>query len=162
MGAHSSTEQKYRHLQANFNHIAEELAKFEFDIEFSHIEEDTPLPESFPTPNTYWRHGGWNGDTSDTPIVPPTPLPNGQNGEPPLLLNISEELKDRLICPITLEIMFDPWVDNDGNSYEYTAIINHLSRSKTSPITRKPMFPTEAYLRPNRTLRDIIQLYTKH
>ena len=161
MGAHTSTEQKYRQLQTNFRHSAEELAKLEFEIEFSHIEDGTPIPANFPTPFTYWRNGGWGGVSSDSaPPVSPIPLENGQVGESPILKNISEELEEQLICPITQEVMFDPWIDNEGNTYEYSAIMEHLSRSKTSPITRTPMFPTKEYLRPNRTLREIIQLYT--
>ena len=161
MGAFASTEQKYLHLQSNFRHCAEELARLEFEIEFSNIEEGTPIPPSFPTPCTYWRHGGWSG-VSNAPPISPDPLHEGpQTGEPPQLLNISEELEQQLICPITQEVMFDPWIDNEGNTYEYAAIMAHLARSKTSPITRSPLFPTNEYLRPNRTLRDIIQLYTK-
>ena len=163
MGGSTSTEQKYRHLQSNFHHCAEELARFEFEIEFSNIENGTPIPSTFPTPCTYWRDGGWGG-VSTAPPVSPTPNPSGlqgQIGDPPKLLHISEELEQQLRCPITQEVMFDPFIDNEGNTYEYAAIMTHLARSKTSPITRSPMFPTQEYLRPNRPLRDIIQLYTK-
>jgi len=160
MGAFTSTEQKYHQLQANFHHCANALAELEFQIEFSHIEDGTPIPSSFPTPYTYWGIGRDN-NTSTTPPPSSTPLPQGQIGEPPELLNISEELQQQLLCPITQEVMFDPWIDNEGNTYEYAAIMAHLTRSKTSPITRSPMFPTQQYLRPNRSLRDIIQLYTK-
>lgn len=146
MGASTSTEQKYRHLQSNFHHCAEELARLEFEIEFSNIEDGTPhstfLP---PTPCTYWRHGGWTG-VSTPPPVSPTPNPNGLQlhiGDSPILLNISEELEQQLLCPITQEVMFDPWIDNEGYTYEYAAIMAHLARSKTSPITRSPMFPTQ-------------------
>lgn len=83
------------------------------------------------------------------------------NRQAPALLNISEELEELLICPITLEVMYNPWIDTEGNTYEYAAIIDHLSRTQTSPITRNPMYPTDLYLRPNRPIRDIIQLYTK-
>ena len=160
MGSHISTEQKYRELQAIFRHSAEKLAELEFEIEFSHIEDGTPIPPNFPTPYTYWRNGGWSGISSAPPIKP-EPLHDGpQTGKSPILKNISEELEEQLICPITQEVMFDPWIDNEGNTYEYSAIMEHLSRSKTSPITRTPMFPTKEYLRPNRTLREIIQLYT--
>ena len=163
MGASTSIEQKYIHLQSNFRHCAEELARLEFEIEFSNIEDGTPIPPTFPTPCTYWRHGGWSG-VSTAPPVSPTSNPiglQGQIGDPPELLNISEELEQKLLCPITHEVMFDPWIDNEGHTYEYAAIMTHLARSKTSPITRSPMFPTQEYLRPNRPLRDIIQLYTK-
>jgi hypothetical protein len=161
MGSHNSIEQKYRHAQTTYRHCAEELARLEFEIEFSNLEEGTPIPPSFPTPHTYWRNGGWSG-SSTTPPPSPQPLHDGPlTGEPPQLLNISEELEQLLTCPITQEVMFDPWIDNEGNTYEYSAIMSHLSRSKTSPITRTPLFPTKEYLRPNRALRDIIQLYTR-
>ena len=162
-----SPNEKYRQLQSNFRYHAEKLASIEFKIEFSHIEEGTPIPPSFPTRYTYWRDGGWSGVNAVTIpeqkpiIISSNPLKNGKIGTSPKLLNISEELEERLVCPITLEVMFDPWIDNEGNTYEYSAIIDHLSRSQTSPITRKPMFLTEAYLRPNRPIHDIIQLYTK-
>ena len=162
-----SPNEKYRQLQSNFRYHAEKLASIEFKIEFSHIEEGTPIPPSFPTRCTYWRDGGWSGVNAVTipeqqPIaISSNPLKNGKIGTSPKLLNISEELEERLVCPITLEVMFDPWIDNEGNTYEYSAIIDHLSRSQTSPITRKPMFLTEAYLRPNRPIQDIIKLYTK-
>lgn len=88
-------------------------------------------------------------------------IQNGLTCTTPVLLNISEELEYHLECPITHEVMYDPWIDNEGNTYEFSAIIDHLTRSQTSPITRNPMYATEAYLRPNRPVRDIIQLYTK-
>ena len=173
MGSQNSIEQKYRHAQTTYRHCAEELARLEFEIEFSNLEDGTPIPPSFPTPHTYWRNGGWSG-TSTThpptppPTSPPTPPPSSEplhdrplTPEPPQLLNISEELQQLLTCPITQEVMFDPWIDNEGNTYEYSAIMSHLERSKTSPITRTPLFPTKEYLRPNRALRDIIQLYTR-
>lgn len=165
MGAHHSIDQKYRHAQTNYRHCAEELARLEFEIEFSNLEDGTPIPPTFPTPNTYWRNGG-STTTSTTHPPPPPPSPEPLHdgpltGEPPQLLNISEELEQLLTCPITQEVMFDPWIDNEGNTYEYSAIMSHLSRSKTSPITRTPLFPTKEYLRPNRVLRDIIQLYTR-
>ena len=161
MGSHNSIEQKYQHAQATYRHCAEELAKLEFEIEFSHIEDGTPIPPSFPTPCTYWR-ASWRQDPRATP-PPPSDLlhTDPQTDEPPQLLNISEELEQLLVCPITHEVMSDPWIDNEGNTYEYAAIMAHLAHSKTSPITRTPLFPTKEYLRPNRTLRDIIQLYTK-
>lgn len=158
---HNSIEQKYRHAQTTYHHCAEELATLEFEIEFSHIEDGTPIPPSFPTPCTYWR-ASWRQDPRATPPPSSNPLHHHPlTSEPPQLLNISEELEQLLICPITQEVMFDPWIDNEGNTYEYSAIMSHLSRSKTSPITRTLLFPTKEYLRPNRALRDIIQLYTR-
>lgn len=38
------------------------------------------------------------------------------------------------LCPITRELMTDPVVDPDGNSYERSAIENWLQEHSTSPI----------------------------
>ena len=61
------------------------------------------------------------------------------------------------ICPITNEIMNDPVIDNDGNSYEKNAILEWLKRSKTSPITRKNLY--EHNLSPNRALKNMIEKF---
>jgi len=58
-------------------------------------------------------------------------------------------------CPITDELMKDPVIDNDGNSYERSAIEEWLSRSATSPITRGPLNASD--LKPNRALRSAIE-----
>jgi hypothetical protein len=38
------------------------------------------------------------------------------------------------LCPITHELMTDPVIDPDGNSYERSAIENWLKEHSTSPI----------------------------
>ena len=40
-------------------------------------------------------------------------------------------------CPITLDIMRNPVLVDDGFTYEKDAIIEHLKRSNTSPLTRE-------------------------
>jgi hypothetical protein len=40
-----------------------------------------------------------------------------------------------LCCPITHEVMEDPVVAHDGQSYEYTAILEWLRTHQTSPVT---------------------------
>jgi Mg-chelatase subunit ChlD len=50
--------------------------------------------------------------------------------------------------------MRDPYIDQDGNSYEKEAIEKWLAQNSTSPITRNAM--NEDDLVPNRILRDII------
>jgi hypothetical protein len=59
-------------------------------------------------------------------------------------------------CPITSQIMKDPVVDPEGNSYERAAIEGWLRRNTTSPITRSPLRPED--LVPNRALRAAIEL----
>jgi hypothetical protein len=60
-------------------------------------------------------------------------------------------------CPITLNMMEDPWSDIDGNSYEKNAIFQWVQQNGISPITRNPMSLSD--LKPNRALKDLIQAY---
>jgi hypothetical protein len=60
-------------------------------------------------------------------------------------------------CPITHELMVDPVIDPDGNSYERHAIEDWLRQNNTSPITRVPLNATD--LRPNRALKTAIDEY---
>lgn len=44
------------------------------------------------------------------------------------------EASSSFYCPITQELMTDPVVDPDGNSYERSAIEAWLKNNSTSPI----------------------------
>lgn len=57
-------------------------------------------------------------------------------------------------CCITHEIMRDPLIDRDGNSYDRAAIERWLAEKGTSPMTRNPMSIHD--LVPNRALKDAI------
>jgi hypothetical protein len=60
------------------------------------------------------------------------------------------------MCPITHEVMTDPVFDNDGITYERSAILEWLSRgNSTSPVTRRPLDPSD--LKPNLALRALIE-----
>lgn len=59
------------------------------------------------------------------------------------------------VCPITNDVMVDPVIDPDGNSYEKVAIMEWLKSSKLSPITRKPLDASK--LVPNRALKEAIE-----
>lgn len=61
-------------------------------------------------------------------------------------------LLDLFKCPITLEIMKDPVICEDGYTYERESILN-LS-NPISPITRQPI--STSNLVPNRILKEII------
>lgn len=67
------------------------------------------------------------------------------------------EPSETFLCPITHEIMTDPVIDPDGNSYERSAIENWLQQNGTSPITRQPLNLID--LRPNRALKAAIDEY---
>lgn len=58
------------------------------------------------------------------------------------------------LCPITLEVMKDPVMDCDGNTYERENILKWMKKHPTSPITRNPL--KKKHLVPNRALREMI------
>ena len=60
------------------------------------------------------------------------------------------------ICPITQDIMSDPVIDPEGNSYERNAILEALAIKNESPITRSTLRTDQ--LIPNRALIDAIAL----
>jgi uncharacterized protein YegL len=66
-------------------------------------------------------------------------------------------ISEILLCPITGEIMIDPVIDKEGNSYERAAIIKWLTTNQTSPITRSRLVVSD--LVPNRILKNLIQEY---
>ena len=86
---------------------------------------------------------------------------NGQNNTDESEIHLSPSLPktliDTLTCPITHEIMRNPWMDHEGYSYELNSILTHLKKNKTSPITRSPMDTTPEFLFPNIGLRNTIQ-----
>lgn len=57
-------------------------------------------------------------------------------------------------CPITREIMYDPVLDTEGNTYERAALLTWLSDHRTSPISRQPL--TARTVTPNNALRETI------
>lgn len=64
-------------------------------------------------------------------------------------------ITSNLTCPITHALFVDPVIDNDGNTWERSAIERAIDMTGVSPITRRPMSRTE--LRPNRDIRRIIE-----
>ena len=66
---------------------------------------------------------------------------------------IAERLQPDLLCPITQEVMRDPVVASDGNSYERSAISSWLSDHDKSPLSGEKL---DGVLLPNTRLRAII------
>lgn len=52
------------------------------------------------------------------------------------------KVPDEFICPITLECMRRPLMDQTGRSFERYAILNWLKEHRSCPVTRKPMRPS--------------------
>ena len=78
-------------------------------------------------------------------------------------LDASVEYPHELMCPITGELMTDPVVASDGQSYERQAIEEWFSRfpfaeNPRSPTTNKPM---EKTLFPNQNLKSLCRQYTE-
>jgi len=65
-----------------------------------------------------------------------------------------DDLPHNAICCITKEVMRDPWMDNEGHSYERKAILQWLKKQQVSPKTRQLL--REEDLKPNHDLRNII------
>ena len=64
------------------------------------------------------------------------------------------EISHEYECPVTFEVMKDPVVASDGNSYERTTIEEILRTTALSPLTREPL---TQHLVPNNALRRRIQ-----
>lgn len=58
------------------------------------------------------------------------------------------------LCPLTMEVMLDPVLDAEGNTYERAAVLEWLQQHRTSPISRQPL--SERMLIPNNSLRESI------
>ena len=67
------------------------------------------------------------------------------------------EVPEAFICPISGDIMKDPVVDPEGNTYERNEIETWLTRIQTSPITRTIL--TKEQLSPNRALKEAIDKF---
>jgi hypothetical protein len=71
--------------------------------------------------------------------------------------NVSNDVPYEYLCPITLEIMSEPVICEDGNTYEKKAITEWLSKRTVSPITNQEINPKNMF--PNITLKKIIEEY---
>lgn len=69
----------------------------------------------------------------------------GQDGK-------KREVPDWAIDDITFGILVDPVITKTGKSYEKSSLLEHLKRSKTDPVTRDHLEPSD--LRPNRDLKE--------
>ena len=77
-----------------------------------------------------------------------------------LKLELESLYPETFMCPISRNVMKEPVIDKDGNSWEKENIISWLQDHNTSPITRRIMTVTE--LVPNRTLQLTIENYFKN
>jgi Mg-chelatase subunit ChlD len=67
----------------------------------------------------------------------------------------SAAFPSEFMCPISMDLMTDPVIGNDGHTYEKTAITEWLINHSVSPLTRRPM--TLQDIQPNFALRGAIE-----
>jgi hypothetical protein len=72
-----------------------------------------------------------------------------------MLPNTLSTIPKGFLCPITNDVMQNPVIDPEGNSFEETAIKEWLSRNRKSPITRSLLSVHQ--LIPNRALKGAIE-----
>uniref|UniRef100_A0A7S3LAT1 U-box domain-containing protein n=1 Tax=Amphora coffeiformis TaxID=265554 RepID=A0A7S3LAT1_9STRA len=68
-----------------------------------------------------------------------------------------DEIPDRFICPLTLEVMAHPLMTRAGHSFERSAILSWLKRNDRHPLTREPLSPRDLVM--NRALQAEIRLW---
>ncbi len=64
-------------------------------------------------------------------------------------------LRDEFTCPITRELLRDPWLASDGHSYEQDAIEQWVLSKGTSPKTGQPLESRSLF--PNHNLKRLIK-----
>ncbi|CAN0126679.1 unnamed protein product [Ascophyllum nodosum] len=79
--------------------------------------------------------------------APSYPVDNRDNPE--------DEVPQVFACPLTLEVMIDPVVCEDGHSYERGALEAWFSNHRTSPMSNTPLKSTRVV--PNHALRNSIE-----
>lgn len=82
-------------------------------------------------------------------LDPSQPLPGLKNEQ-----ELPIDTPQAFLCPITCDLMFEPVVASDGNSYELVAIERWLEDHTTSPLSNVELNPKNLY--PNRALQQLI------
>jgi len=77
----------------------------------------------------------------------PKPQPPNSPPQPP----------EGFCCPISMEVMKNPHIAEDGYSYEFEEIKRWFDNNGTSPMTRVQFEPNQRALIPNRSLRNAIE-----
>ena len=90
---------------------------------------------------------------TDSAALPPT---SGMEAEAEAETEASASAPDEYRCPLTLELMVDPVVAMDGNTYERSAIAEWFAVHTTSPLTREEIQPV---LVPNMAIRKLISAH---
>lgn len=68
-----------------------------------------------------------------------------------------EEPPEPFLDPLTMELMSDPVMAPSGRTYERATIVQEIALRGREPFTQEPL--AEADLRPNRALKELIEMY---
>ena len=92
---------------------------------------------------------------SNIPIVIPL---NTTSISETTINSLPDHVQTIITCPLTQQIMSDPVIDSQGNTYERSAIEQWIATRSpaTDPINRQPI---TNQLIPNMAIRSLIQLY---
>jgi hypothetical protein len=102
-----------------------------------------------------------------SPISPSLPINSSIPSVTPLntssisettISSLPDHVQTIITCPLTQQIMSDPVMDSQGNTYERSAIEQWIATRSpaTDPINRQPITNV---LIPNMAIRSLIQLY---
>jgi hypothetical protein len=84
------------------------------------------------------------------------PTPSSENTETTSRQEAAFPLSDGFYCPITFNIIHEPVIDPDGNTFEKVAVVNWIRLHGTSPVTRNSL--TDEQLYPNHTVRRLLDI----
>jgi hypothetical protein len=99
-------------------------------------------------------HGGVKASTSSSTRSSSTTITSINKKEKVDEATNSRAICNGFVCPLTLEVMVDPVLDGEGNTYERKALLEWLKKYRQSPISRQPLH--RRFLVPNIALRDTI------
>lgn len=112
-------------------------------VELLERERDAAVSETIDEAELQDVHNEWNAKI-DT-LKGTFQLAHGEEGK-------RRQVPDWAIDDITFGIMLDPVMTKTGKSYERASLLEYLKRSKTDPVTREHLEPSD--LRPNLDLRE--------
>jgi len=88
--------------------------------------------------------------------------PNAESRKMPHAHSFYHGASPALLCPITMELMLDPVIDANGNTFERVAIERALEHKPgICPLSNAEYTAGAARLMPNRAVRNLVDEYLK-
>lgn len=82
------------------------------------------------------------------------PRKRTKRAQDPAVVAEESNIPRGFLCPLTMEVMFEPVLDAEGNTYERAALFQWLEQNPTSPISRQPL--NQRMVVSNNALRETI------